>query len=407
MSRKQNKEQYLDRFIPRRSEIDLDTSNHFLMQSSDSSSHRSNTSYISELARATLMGGNVLQTRRTSTENRNSVSRKQQDFKPVCERELDAPDTTSDFYHNVLDWSSQDVIAIVLGEEVYTLRSLDVYNGINHFPMRQSRRCSSLKFDSSGRYLALGTVRDGDIYIYDMTMESLVRRTIKGNGRGRISGMSWNGLTLSTGGKSGNVETFDLRLSSPNPVVCTYYPDPDDGGICGLKWDHSLTYIGYGTNEGVTCVLDSRNNEAILHDKSSAAGIKAISWNPHMSHTLVTGGGTMDRRICVWDVSRGVMTNEKYTGSQVCSVVWSKICPNTIISAHGFVDNELNIWNYPDMLNPVTLLGHTDRALQMVESPCGQLVASASPDETLKIWRVFPSGEQKKPENKMNFCSIR
>ena len=47
------------------------------------------------------------------------------------------------------------------------------------------------------------------------------------------------------------------------------------------------------------------------------------------------------------------------------------------------------VWSYPDMSKLSVLFGHTERILHMTVSPRRSRVASASSDETLRIWKCF------------------
>ena len=45
--------------------------------------------------------------------------------------------------------------------------------------------------------------------------------------------------------------------------------------------------------------------------------VKALSWCPFHHNTLASGGGTADRKICLWNTSNGTCLNEVDTKSQV------------------------------------------------------------------------------------------
>ena len=47
------------------------------------------------------------------------------------------------------------------------------------------------------------------------------------------------------------------------------------------------------------------------------------------------------------------------------------------------------IWQYPNMTRLKVLTGHGQRILHMTLSPRRSRVASASSDETLRIWKCF------------------
>ena len=43
--------------------------------------------------------------------------------------------------------------------------------------------------------------------------------------------------------------------------------------------------------------------------------VKALAWNPHKLNMLVTGGGSKDQSIKLWDTNKGTLLNTVDTGS--------------------------------------------------------------------------------------------
>lgn len=73
---------------------------------------------------------------------------------------------------------------------------------------------------------------------------------------------------------------------------------------------------------------------------------------------------------------------------QVSSLLWNESYKE-IVSGHGYPNNQLTIWQYPSMSKKADLTGHTNRILQMVQSPDQAKVMSAAGDETLRLWHCF------------------
>ncbi|MEQ2263485.1 hypothetical protein XENORESO_008327, partial [Xenotaenia resolanae] len=73
------------------------------------------------------------------------------------DRILDAPDLRNDFYLNLLDWSSRNILAVALNNNVYLW---DAAQGDIHLLMKMEREedyISSLSWTKEGNYLAVGT----------------------------------------------------------------------------------------------------------------------------------------------------------------------------------------------------------------------------------------------------------
>ena len=308
------------------------------------------------------------------------------------DRILDAPDLRCDFYLNVLDWSSKNVIAIALGETVYlwdatngSIKELFSTSTLNDY-------VSSLNWTEDGDHLAVGTAMN-EVQIWDVARGQLVR-TVQ-NEFGRISAMSWNRDMLSAGTRNGAIFNHDVRAAAS--VVQTLR-----GGhhqeICGLKWSPDKRYLASGGNDNVVNVWNTAGNTVHQWRQHNAA-VKAIAWCPWQSSLLATGGGTDDRTIKMWNVnlnSKNLVSSTE-TKSQISSLIWNKEY-REIVSGHGFSDNHLSIWKYQNAeLHKVTeLKGHTERVLAMAMSPDASTVVSAGGDETLRFWKCFAGADKLK-----------
>jgi cell division cycle protein 20 (cofactor of APC complex) len=127
----------------------------------------------------------------------------------VPDRILDAPDLRSDFYLNVLDWSSQNVIAIALGETVYLWNAND---GTIHELLSTTLPndyISSLSWSSDGIHLSVGTAMN-QIQIWNIVTRQRIR-TVR-NDFGRIAATAWNGSLLSAGSRNGIILNHDIRI---------------------------------------------------------------------------------------------------------------------------------------------------------------------------------------------------
>lgn len=60
-----------------------------------------------------------------------------------------------------------------------------------------------------------------------------------------------------------------------------------------------------------------------LIKKTHQAAVKALAWSPKHQNLLVSGSGTADWKLRLWDVSKKELIEEIDTGSQICSVVFS------------------------------------------------------------------------------------
>lgn len=88
---------------------------------------------------------------------------------------------------------------------------------------------TSVAWSNRGQHLAIGT-NSGDTQIWDTTQCKLVR-TLDGH-LSRVSAVSWNGSTISTGSRDRMVLSRDVRMS--NAITHRYAGHKQE--VCGLKW---------------------------------------------------------------------------------------------------------------------------------------------------------------------------
>ncbi|MCO5554861.1 hypothetical protein L7F22_008397 [Adiantum nelumboides] len=314
-----------------------------------------------------------------------------------AERTLDAPELLDDYYLNLLDWSSRNVVAVALGNTVYLWHASSgsieelMQVGEDNGPV------TSVSWGPDGKHIAVG-LDNGDVQLWDSTAFSKVR-TMKGH-TARVGSLAWNGgPTLSSGSRDNSIFNHDVRIRDHlTTKMCAHEQE-----VCGLMWSLSGQQLSSGGNDNMLHIWDasmmsSGAPSSYLHrfDDHQAA-VKALAWCPFQSNLLASGGGTADRCIKFWNTQTGACLNSVDTNSQVCALQWSRH-EKELLSSHGFSQNQLCLWKYPSMVKMAELRGHTSRVLHMAQSPDGFTVASAAGDETLRFWQVFGTPDNSKQQ---------
>ncbi|KAK4054488.1 WD repeat-containing protein slp1 [Microbotryomycetes sp. JL201] len=318
------------------------------------------------------------------------------------ERVLDAPGLVDDYYLNLLDWSSTNLVAIGLGESVYVwnaetgdvslLCSVGPADGDVSNATEGDEYICSLKFTEDGSHLAVG-LSSGPIQVYDVAAGALVR-TMSGH-LSRVPALSWSGAILSSGSRTGEIWNSDVRIADHKVATMRGHR----GEVCGLEWRPEIAgglsgggqgLLASGGNDNVVNVWDGRMTTAPKMCKTNhTAAVKALAWCPWNSTLLATGGGTSDKTIHFWNTTTSARLNSLITSSQVTSLVWSPHSKE-ILSSHGIPDHQLTIWSYPSLTKVVDISqAHDTRILHSCLSPDGSTIATASSDENLKFWKVF------------------
>lgn len=296
-------------------------------------------------------------------------------------RTLDAPDLVDDFYSNLIDWSSKNIIAVCLKNRLF------LYDALTSEVTQlcdTSEDIASVKFSPSGDIIAFG-MRNGEIKVWDL--EKKVELFSRDNEFGRIGNLAWSSrgiLSLAT--KSGYIINRDQR--DYDNVIHKWKNHKYE--VCGIQWNSSGDLLASGGNDNIVNIWSVRKNSSMKTYNEHTAAVKALSWSHHNNAILATGGGTSCKTIYIRDTNTGSTIKSVKTNSQICTLLWSK---NTfqLVTTHGYQEHALIVWDYPSMKPWALLKGHEGRVLYSAMSPNGQSVITGSNDESLRWWKLFPS----------------
>lgn len=86
----------------------------------------------------------------------------------TSERTLDAPDLVDDYYLNLLDWGSSNVLAIALGNTVYLWDASDGATSELVTLDEEQGPVTSVKWAPDGRHIAIG-LNNSNVQLWDST----------------------------------------------------------------------------------------------------------------------------------------------------------------------------------------------------------------------------------------------
>ncbi|XP_014223832.1 cell division cycle protein 20 homolog isoform X1 [Trichogramma pretiosum] len=311
------------------------------------------------------------------------------------DRILDAPEIVDDYYLNLVDWSTSNVLAVALGANVY-LWNAGTGTIEQLFELEGNDYVCSVAWIQEGPYLAVGTTV-GNTELWDCSQMKRVR--VMNGHSARVGSLSWNSHILTSGCRAGQIIHHDVRQREH--LVSTINAHAQE--VCGLKWSPDGKYLASGGNDNMLQIWQGVAGTNYSHPQpiyslsQHQAAVKALAWCPWQNHVLASGGGTADRTIRFWNCNTGACLNTIDTKSQVCSLLWSTTYKE-IVSGHGYAQNQLTIWKYPTMNKVAELTGHSSRVLHLAMSPDGTTVLSAGADETLRLWKCFIPDPHKKKE---------
>ena len=135
-------------------------------------------------------------------------------------RILEAPGLQDDFYLNLVDWSSQNILAVALDSYVY------VWNATTSTVQELcdvglDDQVTSISWSKSGNHLSIGT-KSGEVHVWDINQKKRVR-ALDGH-QARVSSLAWNNVTTSvvaSGSKDKSILVRDLRATGNNYMKLT------------------------------------------------------------------------------------------------------------------------------------------------------------------------------------------
>ena len=329
---------------------------------------------------------------------------------PTPERILDAPNLVDDYYLNLLEWGTSDILAVALGPEIYLWNSEtsetsllmsiikeENQNESNSLLNNNNNVITSLSWMNNGVGMGIG-LPNGMLEIWDVNKSTKIRE-IEAHSE-RISSLAWNGYIVTTGSKDKLIKNFDVRCQDSEISKIRQHKQE----VCALRYSPEGDLLASGGNDNTAYIWDVRKlNNKLLNisnlneinncikplfvNNYHTAAVKALSWCPWQRHVLATGGGNKDRTLKIFNCDSNKIIKNVDTGSQVCAVLWNKK-EREIISSHGFNKNQITIWNYQKMKKICELKGHMSRVLYLTISPDENYICSGSGDETLRFWKI-------------------
>ena len=325
-------------------------------------------------------------------------------------RALDAPGLQDDYYLNVLDWSSRDQLVIALDYNVHWC-GLDAHlgePGSKQVGVGFRESVTSVKWTTDGTHLIVGD-RAGKVWALNCEggrVKEMDARNI------RIGCIDTNDTLAVAGGRDRQAVLYDLRMYKRVASLVGGHQQE----ICGLKISPDGTCVATGGNDNIACIWDLRKwEEPLVRFTEHLAAVKGMTWQT--STRLITGGGTADRTLKLWDIHTPHSLATLQTGSQVTCLHTSDVLPGVFYAAHGFSDNAVQTYRLTNqpiiglerVKEQEAMAGHTQRVLWMAKRPGGlgeELLASASGDESIRIWKPLSYSSKRLQRRQRSFTDI-
>ncbi|KAF6356701.1 cell division cycle 20B [Rhinolophus ferrumequinum] len=288
----------------------------------------------------------------------------------------------NDYYLNILDWNSQDLVAVALGSSVYIWNG-ENHNGIDNIDLSlTSNYVSSVSWIKEGSCLAVGT-SEGEVQLWDVVTKKQLRNML--GHLSVVAALSWNHCILSSGSRLGHVYHHDVRVAQHHVGTL-----PHKQAVCALKWSPDGRLLSSGCSDGLLTIWP---HDPGVHAQSQPikviaqpTAVKAMDWCPWQAGVLAVGGGMQDGHLHILDINSGQSIQTPSTNSQICSLIW---LPKTkeIATGQGAPKNDVTVWACPALARSGGFFGHRGRVLQLALSPDQTRVFSVAADGIACVWK--------------------
>uniref|UniRef100_A0A5K3EVB2 ANAPC4_WD40 domain-containing protein n=1 Tax=Mesocestoides corti TaxID=53468 RepID=A0A5K3EVB2_MESCO len=312
---------------------------------------------------------------------------------------LDAPDLQDDFYLNLVDWSSQNMLAVGLGSCVYLW---------NAYTSQVTRLCdftedtdaiSSVAWTKKGTNLAVATYR-GRVHIWDVVASRCVRR-LEGH-VARVGALAWNGDLLASGSRDRQILLRDIRSGPTSGGGLTHNPN---AGWSGLEAHFEASPPSASTSL-VSVDRELLSNSVRASIFGSGGGSSAVDGGGSSSATPnYTGAIPSD----LGNTCPGSVRVLKDHRQEVCGLKWS---PDNQYLASGGNDNRLLVWSQhvANLAGPVLAYEEHVAAVKAISWSPHQhgLLASGggTADRCIRFWNTLSGQPLRSIETESQVCNL-
>ncbi|KAG1759853.1 WD40-repeat-containing domain protein [Suillus occidentalis] len=191
--------------------------------------------------------------------------------------------------------------------------------------------------------------------------------------------LSPNGKTVVTGSSDRKVKLWNVETGK---VIQRW--TGHTGSVTSVSWSADGDRVVSGSRDGTARVWNAKTGETILEIRTGHKSVWAVKYSP--DNKQIATGGSKEDAAKIWDAKTGeliaTLEHDKYT--IVFSWAWTSDGKKLITASRG----PMRIFDTATWEQIATLEGHETWVNAISLSPNNRLLASASDDNTARIWNL-------------------
>jgi WD40 repeat protein len=272
----------------------------------------------------------------------------------------------------------------------YPLRMWAVASGQNLFTMQgEGGFVGALAISSDGRYAASSerSVKGLPILIWDLKTGERTHRLLRKNA---INDVSCAALCFSADGRrvmaalaNFTVLVWELVTEQEQPQITLKTGPTNSGEFLCAAFSSDGQHLTTGGRTGVVELWDLRSGKKLQTFAGHTGSVGSVACSPDGRLILSSRG---DDPVRLWDVASGKETKQlKNDDTRVRCVAFS---PDSRRALSGGLDGSVHLWDLASGKEVCRMDGHTMRVNSVAFSPDGRRAVSGSDDRSVRLWQL-------------------
>jgi WD40 repeat protein len=269
-------------------------------------------------------------------------------------------------------------LAVAMGPDVTeSLQLWDLQTKTKKWAVKDLSKAGSVVFTPDSQALVSGGGESGNAILWDaLSGNELARFPPRHTSGLQCIALSANGTTLATASADNRVILWEFserraRRTLESPAV----------GVVAFSGDGRL--IASGGDDGLIRVWDVGSGERQALFRGHSGFISGLAFTPDSSK-LISGGA--DRTIRTWELKSSPDPNVLFRQARMVNVM--SFSPDArILASASYYRDWVELWDVPSRKWLTNLTGHLRDAWCAAFSPDGKMLATASSDTTVRLWR--------------------